>query len=82
MPFYVLFTRIGITCALQTCWLSNSVLFPTLFCGTSIGLSNLFARSATFFAPWLNEVPAPIPMTCFAILCTVGAILANFLRVK
>ena len=82
MPFFVLFTRIGICCALQMCWMSNSVVFPTLFCGTSLGISNVLARSATFFAPWLNEVHPPIPMVCFAILCTIGAILANFLRAK
>jgi hypothetical protein len=61
------------------CWMSNTVLFPTLFCGTSLGICNVFARSFTFFAPWIAEMPAPLPMTTFAILCSIGVVLAGFL---
>jgi hypothetical protein len=51
MPYFVLIARFGITSTLHMCWMSSTVVFPTLFAGTAMGINNVFARSATFFAP-------------------------------
>ena len=50
MPFFVLLLRLGISSVFNIVWLANGVLFPTLFFGSSMGICNVIARIATFFA--------------------------------
>jgi hypothetical protein len=80
MWFFVLLSRYGISSAFNLVWIANSVIFPTLFTGTAMGICNVFARISTFFSPILAEFPAPYPMTIFAILSSVGIIASLFIK--
>ena len=80
MPLFVLLTRYGISSAFNLVWIANSVVFPTLFTGTAMGICNVFARCATFFSPMLAEFPAPYPMVIFAILSSFGLVASFFLK--
>ena len=50
-PALVLIAKFGIAAAFNLDYVSNSVLFPTLFTATAMGFCNFLARIATILSP-------------------------------
>ena len=74
LPILVILTKFGISAAFNVVYLGNGVLFPTLFTATSMGICNIFARTATIAAPFVAEIDGvtPIWICCFvSAFCTV-----------
>ena len=55
-PVFVLIAKFGISSAYNICYLSNSHLFPAQISATTLGICNIFARTATILAPMLAEI--------------------------
>jgi OCT family organic anion transporter-like MFS transporter 8 len=79
IPVMILATRFGVSATFNICYLANAQLFPSIFAGTAIGICNIFAKMSTIIAPMLAEVPDPAPMTVFAIITGLAAILSFFI---
>ncbi len=78
MSVLVLFTRSGIKCTFDSCYLANSTIFPAIFAGTAFGLCNIGAKLVTIFAPAMAEITPPTPMvifSCFASIALVAALM-------
>ena len=69
--------RIGSAGTLMSLWITHPRYFPTLFSATSIGISNIFARMATIFAPLIVEegekeaIKYMFILACYAYSCSV-----------
>ena len=50
-PALVLVAKFGIAAAFNINYVSNSVLFPTLFTATAMGFCNFWARFVTILSP-------------------------------
>lgn len=74
MPFFVLIAKFGISGGFNLCYCSTVYVFPTLFCGTAIGICNFFGRIITIFAPIVAEKPWPLPMVLFTGFAAIGMI--------
>jgi hypothetical protein len=70
LPLLVLFSKLGISGAFNICYLSNALLFPTLFTASSMGICNIFARTASIFSPKISEIDGTFPLwVVFAFSC-------------
>jgi len=81
IPVVVLFTRSGIKCTFDSCYLANATIFPAIFSGTAFGFCNLGAKIITIFSPLTAEVKDPVPMIIFASLAAVALVLVQFIQV-
>ena len=77
---FVLFAKFGISFAFNLSYLATPQMFPTALCATAFGICNVFARVATILSPLVAELPDPVPMSVFSIMCIVSAFLPLFLR--
>ena len=75
LPILVLITKLGISTLFTAVYLGNALLFPTLFTATSMGICNIFARSATIGAPEVAEIPGTFPLwvVCIISACSMSA---------
>jgi hypothetical protein len=80
LPILVLVSKIGISSAFNAVYLGNSVLFPTLFTATSMGICNIFARTASIFAPLVSTIPGVFPMYIALFLSAVTLVSVFFLQ--
>ena len=55
-PVCVLIAKFGISSAYNMSYMSNGLFFPTQIAATTLGICNIFARSATIFAPFIAAV--------------------------
>ena len=55
-------------------------MFPTLFGATSLGISNLFARTIVISAPMIAEFDYPTPIVFFAALNIIAMSSSLFLK--
>jgi len=78
----ILATRFGVSGSYNICYLANAQLFPPIFSATAIGICNFFAKMSTVVAPELAEVPDPVPMSVFAVLTALAAVMALFIQVE
>ena len=76
MSILVLFTRSGIKCTFDSCYLANSTIFPAIFAGTAFGICNFGAKLVTIFAPVMAEIKPPVPMIIFSCLSGVALVAA------
>ena len=76
MSILVLFTRSGIKCTFDSCYLANSTIFPAIFAGTAFGLCNIGAKLVTIFSPVMAEITPPTPMIIFSCLAALGLVAA------
>ena len=81
VPFMIMATRFGVSATFNICYLANAQLFPAIFAGTAIGICNIFAKTSTIIAPLLAEVKNAAPMTVFAILTGLAAVISTFIIV-
>ena len=77
---FVLFAKFGISFAFNLCYLATPQMFPVALCTTAFGICNIFARLATILSPLIAELPDPVPMSMFTIICIASAFLPLFLR--
>ena len=71
----------GLLSAFMLVYLINPLVFPAVFCSSSLGTSNISARMMTILAPLLAEWPKPLPMLIYCILASVGFFLTFFIRI-
>lgn len=57
-PLCILIAKFGISSAYNICYMSNGLLFVTQISATTLGICNLFARTATIVAPFVAAVYA------------------------
>ena len=65
---------VGITTAFDLVYLLVNDLFPTIFLGTSYGVTNVVGRFVSILSPAMAYVPDPIPMLtliAFSGICVV-----------
>ena len=62
IPVLLLYMNCGVLSGFHICFLSNELLFPTLFCSTSMGICNVFSRTVTITAPVFAELEGKTPM--------------------
>ena len=79
MTVYIVLIRLGLSAAFCAVYINHPKMFPTLFAGTSIGITNLIARSVMIFAPFVAEISFPTPMIIFAILSLIATISSYFI---
>ena len=77
---FVLFARCGVAFAFNMVYYATPQMFPTEICSTAFGICNVFARFLTILSPLIAELPDPVPMTIFTVVCIVSALLPAFLR--
>ena len=51
IPIFLLLSTFGISASLNIDWNINQVLFPVIFCSSTNGICNLFARISDSLAP-------------------------------
>ena len=76
---FICLMRFGMSAGSNCCYIGTPMLFPTLFASTAMGTVNLFARSITAAAPYVNELPEPIPMVTYCATAGVGMVSAFFI---
>jgi hypothetical protein len=64
----------GVVYAIQT------ELFPTYFLSSSMGISNIFARSITITAPLVAVLTQPLPQMIMFSVCIIGTTSSILLR--
>lgn len=77
---FVLFAKFGIASCFNLCYLATPQMFPIALCTTAFGICNIFARLFTILSPLIAEIPDPVPMTIFSIMCIGAAFLPLLLR--
>ena len=68
MPFLIFVAKFGIEIGVLASLFSSFTddrIFPIEKRATSIGTCKVLARTFTSFAPLINELPEPIPMSVF-----------------
>ena len=80
--FFVLFLlcKLGIAYAANINFIANSVLFPTLFASTALGICNFLGRSVSTFSFYIVYMQEPTPMILFSAMTGLTSILAFFLK--
>lgn len=78
MPPFVVITKLGIAGGFNLVYQAALDVFPTLFCGTAIGICNFFARVISIFAPIVAEQPAPLPMIILTGMSVIGIFAIRF----
>ena len=68
MPFFIGCCRFGVVGAFNGLFVYHPKMFPTLFGATSLGISNLFARTIVISAPMIAEIDYPTPIIFFTML--------------
>lgn len=77
---FVLFAKFGISFAFNISYLATPKMFPTILSSTAFGICNLFARFSTILSPLIAELPDPVPMSIFSVMCIASSVLPIFLR--
>lgn len=72
--------KLGITAAFAIVYLITSEMFPTVYRGTTFGITNFIGRMGGIFAPLVDETQKDYFMLIFAIACGIGTILTFCLR--
>lgn len=80
MSLLVLFTRSGIKCTFDSCYLANSTIFPAIFAGTAFGICNIGAKLVTIFAPVMAEIEPPTPMIIFSGFASIALVAALMIQ--
>lgn len=80
MPVFVMISKFGIAGCFTICYISNSHVFPTLFCSTAMGINNFFSRFLTCFSAEIAELQPPIPMVLFSGLTALGVLMIQFVK--
>jgi len=77
---FVLFAKFGISFAFNISYLATPKMFPTILASTAFGICNVFARFSTVLSPLIAELPDPVPMSIFSVMCIASALLPLLLR--
>ena len=77
---FILFAKFGIAFSFNLSYLATPQMFPTALCTTAFGICNVFARFSTVLSPIIAEIPDPVPMSIFTVICIATAFLPLFLR--
>ena len=77
---FILFAKFGISFAFNLSYLATPQMFPVALCTTAFGICNIFARISTIMSPLIAELPDPVPMSIFSVICIATAFLPLFLR--
>ena len=77
---FILFAKFGISFTFNLSYLAPPQMFPTALCTTAFGICNIFARISTILSPLIAELPDPVPMSIFSVICIATAFLPLFLR--
>eukprot|EP00350_Pseudokeronopsis_sp_OXSARD2_P005865 CAMPEP_0170567256 /NCGR_PEP_ID=MMETSP0211-20121228/80364_1 /TAXON_ID=311385 /ORGANISM="Pseudokeronopsis sp., Strain OXSARD2" /LENGTH=124 /DNA_ID=CAMNT_0010888663 /DNA_START=945 /DNA_END=1316 /DNA_ORIENTATION=+ len=72
VPYMVLVIKFGVSAAFNIAYIANAALYPSVLSGTIFGITNIFARLASMFAPVIAEVPDPYPMLFFTIFAAAA----------
>jgi MFS family permease len=80
LPYFVLFTKLGVTMSFNISYVIMNELFPTLLKATSFGMCNIVARLITITSPLVAILPSPYPMLIFVIYACVTSFLCIFLK--
>ena len=76
---FICLMRFGMSGGSNLCYIGTPMLFPTLFASTAMGTVNLFARCITATAPYVNELPEPMPMVIYCVVAGLGMVAAFFI---
>ena len=78
---FVLGTKFGISCAFNTAYCGNNLVFPVTIVSTSYGICNMFARLSTIAAPYVAELtPEWMPKVVFCVLIATAFVSSCILR--
>ena len=80
VALFVLFAKFGISMSMCACYVSTPFIFPVVLAGTAFGICNIFGRFFAIGAPYVAEVPIPIPMEAFTIMALIGAVFCLFVK--
>jgi OCT family organic cation transporter-like MFS transporter 4/5 len=79
-PLLVLIAKFGIAALFNIVYVANSVIFPTLFAATAMGICNFLARVATIFAPLVAETESNTAMELFTAFAGISFVLSFFVK--
>ena len=65
---FVLLSRFGVCITFNMNYVAVQKLFPSVILSTVFGITNVFARFITVFAPLIAEMPEPYPMQLFTLI--------------
>jgi hypothetical protein len=80
LPILVLFAKFGVSGAFNVVYLSNGLLFPTLFTASSMGICNIFARTISIAAPNIAAIDGTLPMWIVFFTACLALVSGFFLR--
>ena len=76
-------TKFGISCAFNTAYCANNLVFPVTIVSTSYGICNMFSRLATIAAPYVAEItPEWVPRAIFCAVLATAFVASCVLRTK
>ena len=79
---FVLLSRFGVCITFNMNYVAVQRLFPSAILSTVFGITNVFARFITVFAPLIAEKPEPFPMQLFTLLMMLCFIITTALDTK
>lgn len=77
----VFVTSFGISCAFVQAYSTGAKIFPALFLGTALAVSNIFSRVATTLSPMIAEIDKPVPLIFLCSIALLGIGVSFFLRI-
>lgn len=80
--FWVLLSKFGISSTYNALYLSNTRLFPTYFCATAFGISNVVSKLVTVSSPIVAELKGQLPLMLFFSTCTIASISTLVLKIN
>ena len=69
IPVLVMSCKFGIAAAFNVIYILTSQMFRPAVSATAFGTCNFFARVATVIAPFVAEMPEPVPIVALSITC-------------
>jgi hypothetical protein len=80
VPVFIILSRMGISMAFNTVYVSNNRFFPTQYLASTYGLVNFVSHLIAVGAPLLAEVGEPWPFVVFLANSGAGALCSYFLQ--
>lgn len=70
----VMTCKFGIAAAFNCLYIYTTLMFKPTVSATAFGMLNFFARLATVMAPFVAEMPEPVPISILSVMCFTASI--------
>ena len=72
----IIMVKLGVMGAFNLVYISNALVFPTLFSATAIGICNIIARLVSIFVPYFAQIRPNVPLWILVVL-SCATVIAN-----